>query len=137
MVDFSSRVTKDSHFEVPKFSSVICCQGVSKSFICIGQHHMHTYWKIVCLLELLGRVGLLRKQKEQYQLRGSRRQRSLTCLQWESNKPCALALSQEIPIMLRASDSTESMRDRCDAWAPGNSGVEYSTERQTKALQTE
>ena len=38
-----------------------------------------------------------------------------TCLQYESNKSCALASSWEIPIMLRAGDFTESRRHRYDA----------------------
>ena len=62
------------------------------------------------------------------------RWRKTESLRYESTRPCALAPTQEIPIILRDLDSPESRRDRYDAGEPVYSRMQYSIELQIKGL---
>jgi len=68
--------------------------------------------------------------------RQSKAERPLTCLSFESNRPCASSSSWKIPKYLRALDFTECRRDTCDARIPAHTGEEYSITLWTKTLLT-
>ena len=89
-----------------------------------------------CGLDELRSVIFLREHWELHSRRGGKKKwrGHWTCLRCDSNKPSSSASSQEMPIMLRALDSTESRKNRCDAGVPAHRGEQYYIELWTNGL---
>ena len=78
----------------------------------------------------------MRGQRKVDLRRGSKKieRLALICLPYKSKQSCVLTSAQKKPIILRASGSIDSRKNRCDAGELAHMGEQYSIELWTNNL---